>query len=212
VPKSKILVVDDHPMVRMGLCSLLDATDDFEVVGEAASGRDALTAVERLNPDIVLIDITLPDDNGLDVMARIREASPNTRTVVLTMHEEKEYFLRAIQAGASGYIIKDGDPDHVLEALQAAQRGKMYLQPALAATLALDQARDGASPGNNLTSRERAVLRLIGDGLVNKEIAVRLGVSVNTIQTYRARMMKKLSLHSVAELIRYAIRRGIIKA
>ena len=211
--RARVLLVDDHSIVRMGLRSLLDGTEEFVVVGEAASGHDALTEVGHLQPDIVMMDITLPDANGLEVMVKLREDFPDIRVVVLTMHDDEDYFFRAIQAGASGYVVKGGGSDHILAALHAAQEGGVYLYPTLAKSLVSDQLRSPVgSAVEGLSPREREVLRLIGDGLVNKEIASRMGISISTAQTYRSRIMEKLGLHTVAELIRYAIRKGIIRA
>lgn len=210
--KSKVLIVDDHAIVRTGVRALLEEEDEFEVVGEAASGYDALLETKRLKPTLVLMDITLPDMNGLEAMIQIREASPETQVVILTMHEDEDYFFRAIQAGAAGYVVKGGGADQVLAAIHAVHDGGVYLYPSLAKALISDHLREQENPlVKSLSERELSVLRFIGEGLVNKEIASRLGISITTAQTYRTRIMEKLGLHTVAELIRYAIRKGIIR-
>jgi two-component system response regulator NreC len=210
--KTKVLIVDDHAIVRTGVRSLLDSDNEFDVVGEAGSGQDALALAARLKPDVVLMDITLPDMNGLEAMVRIRETVPDTGVVILTMHEDEDYFFRAIQAGAAGYVVKGGGSENILTALRAVREGGIFLCPSVAKSLIAEYLQEGDTPAvRSLSERERDVLRLIGDGLVNKEIAARLGISVSTAQTYRSRIMEKLGLHTVAELIRYAIRKGIIR-
>jgi two-component system response regulator NreC len=210
--KTKVLIVDDHAIVRTGVRSLLDSDNEFDVVGEAGSGQDALALAARLKPDVVLMDITLPDMNGLEAMVRIRETVPDTGVVILTMHEDEDYFFRAIQAGAAGYVVKGGGSENILTALRAVREGGIFLYPSVAKSLVAEYLQEGDTPAvRSLSERERDVLRLIGDGLVNKEIAARLGISVSTAQTYRSRIMEKLGLHTVAELIRYAIRKGIIR-
>lgn len=210
---AKVLLVDDHAIVRTGVRALLEAEEGFEVVGEADSGHEALEAASRLKPDLILLDITLPDMNGLEVMARLRELFPQIQVVILTIHEDEDYFFQAIRAGATGYVVKGGSSDQILAALHAAQSGGVYLHPLLAKTLVAEHLRERGTPlAKNLSTREMEVLRLIADGLVNKEIASRLDISVSTAQTYRTRIMEKLELHTVAELIRYAVRKGIIRA
>lgn len=207
-----MLLVDDHAIVRTGVRALLEEEEGIDVVGEAASGHEALTETRRLRPDIVLMDITLPDMNGLEAMTLIKEASPETQVVILTMHEDEDYFFRAIQAGAVGYVVKGGGADQILAAIRAVRDGGVYLYPSLAKALVADHLREQENPlVKSLSDRELEVLRFIGDGLVNKQIASQLGISVTTAQTYRTRIMEKLGLHTVAELIRYAIRKGIIR-
>lgn len=211
MPRNRVLLVDDHAIVRTGVKALLEAEDDFEVVGEAANAREAVLETSRLSPDFVLMDITLPDMGGLEVLARIKEAAPGARVIVLTMHDDEEYFFRAIQAGAEGYVVKGAGSDQILAALRAVQNGGVYLHPSLARALVADHLRERDSPlVKSLSARELEVLRLVGEGLVTKEIAARLGIGVTTAQTYRTRIMEKLGLHTVAEVIRYAIRKGMI--
>lgn len=191
---------------------MLEAEPDFEVAGEAGRGRDAVLEAKRLKPDLVLMDITLPDISGLEAMAQIKAEVPEAKVVILTMHEDEEYFFRAIQAGAAGYVVKGAGADQVLAALRAVQSGGVYLYPVLAKNLVADYLGEQEHPlVKSLSPRELEVLRLIGEGLVNKEIARRLGISVTTAQTHRTRIMEKLGLYTVAELIRYAVRKGIIR-
>ncbi len=210
--KTSVLLVDDHAVVRMGVRTLLDSQEDFQVVGEAASAHDGLSEAKRLKPDIVIMDITLPDISGLEAIGQLKEISPKSRVVVLTMHEDKDYFFRAMQTGAAGYVVKGGDSEDILSALRAVREGGIFLHPLLAKSLVTEYLREGESSQiENLSARESEVLRLIGEGLVNKEIAARLSISITTAQTYRTRIMEKLGLHTVAELTRYAIRKGIIQ-
>jgi two-component system response regulator NreC len=210
--KTRVLLVDDHAVVRMGVRALLQGEADFDTVGEAASGREAIQEARRLKPDIVIMDITLPDINGLEAMAQIKAEAPDARVVVLTMHEDKDFFFRALQAGAAGYVVKGGDSDNILAALRAVQGGGIFLDPSLAKFLVSRSLKDDENPQvKDLGARELEVLRLIGDGLTNKEIGSRLGLSVTTIETYRTRIMEKLGFHTVVELVRYAIRKGIIQ-
>lgn len=207
-----MLLVDDHAVVRVGVRALLEAADDFDVVGEASTGREALQEARRLKPDLVLMDITLPDVNGLETLAQIKGVAPETRVVILTMHEDEDYFFRALQAGAVGYVVKGSDSENILAALRAAQQGGVFLYPSLARSLVSDYLGGGESPQvKDLSAREVEVLRLMGEGLTNKEIASRLHIGVTTAQTHRTRIMEKLGLHTVAELIRYAIRKGIVR-
>ncbi|MBI3980075.1 MAG: response regulator transcription factor [Chloroflexi bacterium] len=210
--KRTVLVVDDHAVVRKGIRALLEGEEEFEVAGEAATGREAVVAAGRLRPDFVLLDITLPDVSGLEVMAQVKAAVPESKVVILTMHEGEDYFFRAIQAGADGYVVKAGGAEHILAALYAVLGGGVYLYPSLAKTLVREHLRDaGGSMEESLSQREIEVLRLIAEGLSNKEIAARLSISVTTAQTHRNRIMQKLGLHTAVELVRYAIRRGIIR-
>ncbi|MBI2165191.1 MAG: response regulator transcription factor [Chloroflexi bacterium] len=207
-----MLLVDDHAVVRAGVRALLHAEGDFEVVGEASNGRQALEKAAHLRPDIVLMDITLPDISGLEAMAQIKEAVPETRIVVLTMHEDEDYFFRALHAGASGYVVKGSSSESILAALRAVEQGGVFLYPSMAKSLVADYLREGEGQKTaSLSAREMEVLRLIGDGLTNKEIASRLGITIATAQTHRTRIMQKLGLHTVAEIIRYGVRKGIIR-
>ncbi|HZW33518.1 MAG TPA: response regulator transcription factor, partial [Isosphaeraceae bacterium] len=207
-----ILIVDDHAVVRAGIRALLNDVPDLTVIGEAATAREALDLTRLLRPDFVLLDITLPDGSGLDLIPSLVTTAPGVRIIVLTMHEGEEYFFQALRAGAAGYVVKSGDAEHILAALRAVLEGGVYLYPTLARTLVgrhLREQGDRAPP--DLSPREQEVLRLIAEGLSNKEIAARLSISVTTAQTHRNRIMEKLGLHTAVELVRYAIRAGLIR-
>jgi two-component system response regulator NreC len=211
--KKKLLLVDDHAVVRKGVRAILDAVDDFVVVGEAGTAREAVVEARRLQPDFVLLDLTLPDASGLDVIPELRGVAPGSKVIILTMHEGEDYFFRALQAGAVGYVIKSGDSEHILAALRAVLEGGVYLHPSLAKTLVGQHLHDReASVTADLSPRETEVLRLIAEGKSNKEIASGLSISVTTAQTHRNRIMQKLGLHTSVELVRYAIRHGLIHA
>jgi len=211
--EKKLLLVDDHAVVRAGIRALLNAAADFVVVGEAGTGGEALAEARRLQPDFILLDLTLPDGNGLDLLPRLQLAAPGAKVIVLTMHEGEDYFFRALQGGAVGYVIKSGDPEHILAALRAVLDGGVYLYPSLAKSLVGQHLHGAPKPvGSDLSPRELEVLRLIAEGKSNKEIAATLSISVTTAQTHRNRIMEKVGLHTAAELVRYAIRRGIISA
>jgi two-component system response regulator NreC len=209
--QKKLLLVDDHAVVRKGIRALLESTAELAVVGEAGTAREALAEAARLRPDFILLDLTLPDGNGLDLLPRLVAAAPGAKVIVLTMHEGEDYFFRALQAGAVGYVIKSGDPEHILAALRAVLDGGVYLYPSLAKSLVGQHLHDAQKPlGSDLSPRETEVLRLIAEGKSNKEIARALSIGVTTAQTHRNRIMEKLGLHTAAELVRYAIRRGVI--
>jgi len=214
---SRLLLVDDHAVVRSGLRMLLEPEDDFEIVGEAASGREALRAVAETAPDIVLMDIGLPDISGIEAAAEIKRLRPETAIVALTIHEDEEYFFKMLAAGASGYVPKRAAPEELLTALRAAATGEVYLYPSLAKLLVTDYlAQDSAArPAevlDGLTDREREVLAHLADGASNGEIAETLSISPKTVARHRENIMRKLGLHSRTELVKYAIRKGIIQA
>jgi len=214
---SRLLLVDDHAVVRSGLRMLLEPEADFEIVGEAGSGREALKAVAEMRPDIVLMDIGLPDISGIEAAAEIKRLRPETAIVALTIHEDEEYFFKMLAAGASGYVPKRAAPEELLTALRAAATGEVYLYPSLAKLLVTDYlAQDAAArPAealDGLTDREREVLAHLADGASNGEIAETLSISPKTVARHRENIMRKLGLHSRTELVKYAIRKGIIQA
>jgi two-component system response regulator NreC len=214
---SRLLLVDDHAVVRSGLRMLLESEADFEIIGEAGSGREALKAVAETRPDIVLMDIGLPDISGIEAAAEIRRLHPETAIVALTIHEDEEYFFKMLAAGASGYVPKRAAPEELLTALRAAATGEVYLYPSLAKLLVTDYlAQDSAARRNEaldgLTDREREVLTHLAEGASNTEIAETLTISPKTVARHRENIMRKLGLHSRAELVKYAIRKGIIQA
>jgi two-component system response regulator NreC len=208
----RVLLVDDHSVVRAGLRFILDAEDGIEIVGEAGTADEALEQVRQHLPDIVFMDISLPGMGGIELTRRIRREYPETRIIVLTFHEDAEYFERALQAGASGYVVKGARAEDLLQALYAVRDGGTYLDTNLAGGLVsdyLDQ-RSRAAFGE-LSEREREVAELIIEGLSNQEVGLRLNISVTTVQTHRSHIMEKLNLRNYGELIRYAIRHGVIQ-
>lgn len=212
----RLLLVDDHEVVRRGLRMLLENEADLNIVGEASKGGEALEMVKTLKPDVVIMDITLPDISGIDATRRIKEENPDVAVVALTIHEDQQYFFEMLQAGASGYVPKRAAPDDLITAIQAAHRGEMYIYPSLAKLLVGDfLSRSGEEETketmNGLTPREGEVLSLLADGKTNEEIANLLSISVHTVARHRENLMGKLGLHSRSELVKYAIRKGLIK-
>lgn len=212
----RLLLVDDHEVVRRGLQMLLENEADLNIVGEASTGGEALDLVKTLKPDVVIMDITLPDISGIDATRRIKDAHPNVAVVVLTIHEDQQYFFEMLQAGASGYVPKRAAPDDLITAIRAAHRGEMYIYPSLAKLLVSDfLSRSGEAETketmNGLTPREQEVLSLLADGKINDEIANLLSISAHTVARHRENLMGKLGLHSRSELVKYAIRKGLIK-
>jgi two-component system response regulator NreC len=213
--KLKLLLVDDHAVVRFGLRMLLEEQDDFEIAGEASTGREAIEAVTRLQPDIVLMDIGLPDISGIEATREIKKLREETAVVVLTIHEDAEYFFNMLQAGASGYVPKRAAPEELLTAIRAAARDEVYIYPSLAKLLVADFVRHG-DPSNlegyaGLTPREIEVIVPLAEGATNFEIGEKLNISPKTVGRHRENIMAKLNLHSRADLVRYAIRKGIIR-
>lgn len=208
--KLRLLLVDDHAVVREGLRSLLTADDRFEIVGEAADGATALSAAEQLQPDVVVMDVSLPGMNGAQVTRRLKEQLPAIKTVALTVHEEGGYLRSLMDAGASGYVLKRSAASELLRAIEVIGDGGTYLDSSIAGQLVnrLGQKRTVAAPSSALSEREREVVRAVAHGFSNKEIAAKLDVSVKTVETYRYRATDKLGLRSRADLVRYAIEQG----
>ena len=213
--KIRVLIADDHVIVREGLRALLEAEPDIEVVGEAKDGEEAVNKTGEVQPDIVLMDITMPVMNGLEATRLIRQHNPDVKVLALTMHEGDEYFFKILEAGASGYFIKGGSSSELIAALRTVWNGNVFLYPTMAKKLLSDylqRVKTGTDKESydGLTSRERQVLKLIAEGYTNQVIADRLVLSPATVQTHRANIMAKLGLHSRTELIKYAIRRGFV--
>jgi DNA-binding NarL/FixJ family response regulator len=208
--KLRLLLVDDHAVVREGLRSLLGSDSRFEIVGEAADGPTALSAVDRLHPDVVVMDVSLPGINGAQVTRRLKETQPDVRTLALTVHEEGGYLRSLMDAGASGYVLKRSAASELLRAVEVVGEGGTYLDSAIAGQLVskLGQRKTALAPSSALSEREREVVRYVAHGYSNKEIAGKLDVSVKTVETYRYRATEKLGLHSRADLVRYAIDQG----
>jgi DNA-binding NarL/FixJ family response regulator len=211
----RVLLVDDHTLLRAGLRVLLQDLPAVEVVGEAASGEEALVLVEALGPDILLCDVTMPGPSGLEVAEQVARNFPGTRTIILSMHAEKEYAVKALQAGAVGYLLKDAGTAELELALRAVAGGGLYLSPAISKHIVADYARMASARVEDpdpLTSRQREVLKLIAEGLTTKAIARRLQISAKTADTHRTQLMERLGIHDIAGLVRYAIKIGLVQA
>jgi len=212
--KISLLLVDDHAVVRSGLRLLLDAQEDMNIVGEAETGQEALRLVATLQPDIVLMDIKMPDMNGIEATAVIKERHPNTAVLALSMYEDDQYFFEMLKAGASGYIPKRAAPDDLVHAIRTVSKGDVFLYPTLAKRLVQDYLRRVEAGEelfhDDLTPREREVLALIAEGYSNNEIAETLVISSKTVERHRENIMRKLDLHSGIALVKYAIKIGLI--
>ncbi len=210
-----LLLVDDHQVVRTGLRMLLEGQPDMKIVGEADSGLQALEKAEVLSPNVIVMDITLPDISGIEATRRIKEKFPNIAVVALTIHEDEQYFFEMLQAGASGYVPKRAAPEDLITSIRAAAVGEIYIYPSLAKALVADflgrssQDNEKASL-DGLTTREQEVLGLLAEGLSNDEIGESLQISKHTVARHRENLMRKLELHSRSELVKYAIRKGLI--
>ncbi len=213
--KMRVLIADDHAIVREGLRTLMEDQPDIEVVAEATNGEEAVSKAMELQPDIVLMDITMPGLNGLEATRQIKEQSLDVKVLALTIHESDDYFFRMLDAGASGYFVKGGSFAELVSALRVVWHGDVFLYPTMTNKLLsayLQRVRAGKDKKSygGLTNREREILKLIAEGHTNQEVADLLVISVATVQTHRAHIMAKLGLHSRTELIKYAIRQGYI--
>lgn len=205
-----ILLADDHPMVRDGLRAILER-EGFTVVAEASNGRQALELAEKLRPDVAVLDLSMPLLNGIDTAREIGRIVPTTKTIMLTMHTERQFILEGLRAGTRGFIMKSHSAEELVQAIRETARGGTYFSPAV--TLAAVEAyrNHGDLPADPLTPRERQVLQLIAESKTTKEIAALLEISVKTVETYRSRIMEKLGIHETAGVVRYAIRHGIVQ-
>ena len=213
--KIKLLLVDDHAVVRSGLRMLLENEADLVLVGEAGSGKEALSLVPQLMPDVIIMDITLPDMSGIEVTQRLKQAYPNIAIVALTMHEDQQYFFEMLRVGASAYVPKRAAPDDLITAIRSAYRGDVYIYPSLGRLLVNDfisRAGEGDEKVTmtGLTQREQEVLSMLAEGKTNDEIASELVISPHTVARHRENLMGKLGLHNRSELVKYAIRKGLI--
>jgi DNA-binding NarL/FixJ family response regulator len=214
-PTIRVLVADDHAVVREGIRHVLSATHGFDVVAEAASGAEAVKLTAESDPNVVLLDVSMPGGTGLEVIAQVQRASPQARVLILSVHDEAEYVLQAVRAGAHGYLRKDSSPNELRDAVRAVDRGESFFSPAMAGRLsdALRVESDRMSRVSKLallTGREREVLEGIANGETNKEIAARYGISSRTIETHRESLMRKLEIHNVAGLTRFAVEEGLV--
>ncbi|MGH9640360.1 MAG: response regulator [Bryobacteraceae bacterium] len=205
----KILLADDHTIVRQGLKLILSAQPDLEIAGEAANGREAVEMAQKLQPDVVLMDVAMPELGGIEATRRMVTANPRIRVLVLSMHKEAVYVREILKAGARGYILKDAVDTELLNAVRSVARGDGYISPAVSGALLSDYRQNVTDPADLLSNREREVLRLIAEGKTNKEIASRLNLSVYTVDSHRGKIMEKLNLHSTGELVRFAIKHGL---
>ena len=213
----KLLLVDDHQVVRTGLRMLLEGQPDMKIIGEADSGEQALEKARLLSPDVVVMDITLPDISGIEATRRLKEMMPGIAVVALTIHEDEQYFFEMLQAGASGYVPKRAAPEDLIASIRAAFAGEIYIYPSLAKALVADflgrsSLESEHASLDGLTSREQEVLSLLAEGMSNDEIGESLQISRHTVARHRENLMRKLELHSRSELVKYAIRKGIISA
>lgn len=206
----RILLADDHAVVRKGFGLILDGQPDMEVVGEARNGREAVELAEKLLPDVVVIDVNMPELNGIEGTRRIGDVSPRTRVLALSMHRDAVYVREILRAGARGYLVKDEDDDAFLDAVRAVARGEAYLSPAVSDSILNDYRKHVTNPIDLLTSREREVLQMIAEGKTNKDVANILNLSVYTVEAHRGKIMEKLNLHNTGDLVRFAIRNGLI--
>lgn len=209
--KIKVLVVDDHAVLRDGIRALLDVPEDIEMVGEASEGKDALEKAQELAPDIVLMDLMMPGMDGLEATRRLKKKTPKVKVLILSQHDNREYILSAIKAGATGYVVKKALGLELVSAIRAVYSGFFYLHPSVTEPVVTEYLKQAENePYDSLTAREREILKLIADGNTSREIADTLFISLKTVIGHRARIMEKLELHSSTELIKYAIRKGLI--
>ncbi|HZI51380.1 MAG TPA: response regulator transcription factor [Terriglobia bacterium] len=213
--KIRILIADDHGIVRTGLRLQLERNDAFEVVGEAVDGREAVRLVEELSPDIVIMDIAMPNLNGIQAATQIVKNQPATGIIILSMHSDETYITRTLAAGAKGYLLKENAEVDLYRAIEVVAQGKPFFSPAIANTLLEDYMRQMQQRGLHdsydlLTDREKEILQLLAEGKSNKDVANMLNLSTNTVETHRTRIMQKLDLHNAAEIVLYAVRKRII--
>jgi two-component system, NarL family, response regulator NreC len=204
-----VILGDDHPLVRQGVRRLLEGRE-FEILGEGSDGLEVIELAQRLRPDIVLLDLSMPTLNGISAVRELARVVPSTKVIILTMHTEEHYILEALRAGVKGCVSKTQAPEHLLQAIREVCRGGVYLSPSVSGVVVQGYLANTDVPYDPLTDRERQVLQLIAEGKTTKEAAVILGVSVKTAESHRSSLMSKLDVHSTAEVVRYAIRRGMV--
>ncbi|MBI1886576.1 MAG: response regulator transcription factor [Chloroflexi bacterium] len=211
----KILLADDHAVLRAGLRALINAEPGMEVVGEAGTGREALERTKALRPNVVVMDISMPVMDGLEATQLIREENPDSQVIILTVHAEEEYLFRTLQSGGCGYVLKSAADTDLMEAIRKAYRGEVFLYPSAVKRLLGEYLKGARGEGkgdqyDTLTAREKEVLKLTAEGFTNQEVAEKLVISPKTVDTYRQRIMEKLNLHHRSELVRYALRKGLL--
>jgi two-component system response regulator NreC len=207
---TRVLLADDHSVIRQGLRALLEKKG-FQVIAEASDGEEALRSVEKSQPEVAIVDISMPILNGVDTARELKKVSPKTKVVLLTQHDEDQYVKEALRAGVKGYVLKSQAADDLVQAIQEVCRGSVYLSPNISRVVIDAYLSNSPVEGEALSSRERQVLQLVGEGKSTKDIAAHLGISVKTAESHRARLMKKLDIHETASLVRYAIRHGLIE-
>lgn len=213
--KIKLLVADDHKIFRQGIKMLLEEESDLQVVGEASDGREAVKKATELKPDVILMDIAMANLNGLEATRQIKKQLPSAKVIMVTMHKNEEYVLQSFQAGASGFILKEGAVEELVSAIRSINSGKSFLSPSISKTLIdayMRKMETGKTetPFDLLTDREREVLQLIAEGYTNREVAKSLFISVKTVEAHRAHIMQKLNIHDIAKLVKYAIQKGLV--
>jgi DNA-binding NarL/FixJ family response regulator len=213
--KLKVLLADDHAVVRKGLRFVLERDGNVEVIGEAADGREAVKLAERLTPQVVVMDIAMPNLNGIEAAAQIVKKNPRIGVVILSMYSDEGYLVRALSAGAKGYLLKDSAEEDLVRAVESVGQGKPFFSPAIAQTLLGDymrrlQQENREDSFDLLTDREKEILQLLAEGKSNKEVAALLNVSLHTVETHRTHIMQKLNLHNTAEIVLYAVRKKVI--
>jgi two-component system response regulator NreC len=206
----RIVLADDHVLVRQGFKSLLER-EGYQVVGEASDGQEVLRQVKSLQPDIAVMDISMPILNGLNAARELTQSFPKIKTILLTQHDEDQYVSEALEAGVKGYVLKSQVASDLLQAIQQVSRGKVYLSPGVSGAVMEAYRSRSEKPGDRLTLRERQVLQLIAEGKSTKDVASLLGISVKTAESHRTRLMQKLDIHETASLVRYAVRHGIVQ-
>ena len=206
----RVLLADDHAVVRQGFRLILAAQSDIEIVGEAGNGREAVELAEKLRPDVAVMDVAMPELNGIEATRRIGDVSPRTRVLALSMHKDSVYVREILRAGARGYLLKDSIDVDLVNAVRVVAKGDGYLSPGVSEAVLSDYRRHVTNPVDLLTSREREVLQMIAEGKTNKEIAGSLNLSIYTVDAHRGKIMEKLNLHSTGELVRFAVRNGLI--
>jgi two-component system response regulator NreC len=206
----RLLLADDHALIRQGLKTLLEK-QGYQVVGEASDGQEAIRAVEKTQPDVAIIDISMPVLNGVDAAREMKRAAPKTKVILLTQHDEGQYVTESLRAGVKGYVLKRQVAEDLVHAIKEVCRGSVYLSPSISRAVVDAYLSNTQVPVDPLSGRERQVLQLVGEGKATKDVAVHLGISVKTAESHRARLMKKLDIHETASLVRYAIRRGLVQ-
>ncbi|MCC7176349.1 MAG: response regulator transcription factor [Bryobacterales bacterium] len=208
--KIRVLLADDHVLVRRGFLMILNTEPDMEVVGEAANGREAVELAIKLRPEVVVMDVAMPELNGIEATRRLSEQAPMTRILALSMHKDSAYVREILRAGARGYLLKDAFDRDLVAAVRAVASGEGYLSPAVSEAVLSDYRKHVSAPLELLTGREREILQSLAEGKTNKEIASALNLSIYTVDSHRGHIMEKLNLHSIGELVRFALRNGLI--